>query len=1021
MKTSRYFLPILFFFLSINLNGQAADGLLFHLSGENVSVADYAHGSNEAYVCNGVRSVSGGVRGNALEFDYHRALVFPAAGNIYPERGAISFYWSFASSELSGVSIPLLKVSYADHNSYEKRWLGIDWTGKGYSVSLTENNTDVITLEAECNAPKGDTWQEFLLSWDCRNGISLFVDGCELARHTGAFASDLALGEIVGEALCGKIDELKIYDHDVYSAASSSEYMPASISGMPFLESSYTSVRRVAVSNAYEKQMWSLKACDGLAGTSVSTDSLVVYTSSAAWNNIQILGNVDAQSGVDIARDATGSRISFKAGDGNMQVQELNLFELGQTEAPEGLYRMSYSLAPFTAGSCAALAAVEKGVNERCLPESRTMALAVPSAAEHAALASDGNKVLHIAVPSNTREVNPRYASHCSWNYIQAGLDGIELSLPAFSGAEPVQMRICVKDPVCERRNIFDFAFSVPAGEEKTLWLDMRDMILPDTEPLLITLEGAPADELALMSFSLVFKDRDLCIKEHVEDRFAMVRDCYSSLYSDSLIPEHTEKYLQIENDINDLLRVDPSNVVARQYRQVYYPEQKTLGYVEPVAPSDMPEWAFLQLSIIKELHEIYSWYAQYRGDLTNAYPSFYEAGLSHTLYTPQPFITQDDPVLVESVMAEAKAVKEQRMGVNDFGHLHFRSQYGWSSDSDNRTLAAAIFLGEVYGNRDARSYVTYYAKSLVADGVPAEVNFNTEDVFGESLNAQEVLYYAWKWSGDNRYLPYIEDGPYMKADYSVERMVPVYRSLLRTIHDRRYIVREGYPRVERLGIPFELATSSRVGGIVVGENDAFTSGNRFSWAFNDSAAAENVAILVEQCAQDSCRVLFYNAGKDVVQLTMLGRNIGSGKWSFQMGRKKTKCEFGRGRAVQFNLRHGASTLVMHRDDLSVDYSKRADLTASNGDVQVSNGEVTVRVHNIGSKASNATVVRLYDKNGKNIGQASLEPVPAPAGLLPSTATVKINFKPKKKPARIEIDPLDKVAEVFESNNTITL
>jgi len=59
----------------------------------------------------------------------------------------------------------------------------------------------------------------------------------------------------------------------------------------------------------------------------------------------------------------------------------------------------------------------------------------------------------------------------------------IAIDLPALkvkpTHGELFPMNIQVKDPLWPLRNMFDFTFSVKPGEARTLWLDLRDRILP--------------------------------------------------------------------------------------------------------------------------------------------------------------------------------------------------------------------------------------------------------------------------------------------------------------------------------------------------------------------------------------------------------------------------------------------------------------------------------------------------------------------------------------------------------------
>ncbi len=125
-----------------------------------------------------------------------------------------------------------------------------------------------------------------------------------------------------------------------------------------------------------------------------------------------------------------------------------------------------------------------------------------------------------------------------SWDNVDGGLDGIAIDLPALNvkatHGDLFPMNIQVKDPLWIYRDMLDFTFSVRPNQAKTLWLDLRDRILPANLPLYITIAGAGqdfgADSLKGAQIRLVFKPREAARAEHELDRFTQARDCYAML-----------------------------------------------------------------------------------------------------------------------------------------------------------------------------------------------------------------------------------------------------------------------------------------------------------------------------------------------------------------------------------------------------------------------------------------------------------------------------------------------------------
>src|SRR3954468_17007533 len=69
-------------------------GLLFYLSGDSGLNADYAAGGNPVpnYVKD-VKIVPNGVRGSYIQCADTQLLSYWAPGNIYAQRGTVSFFW----------------------------------------------------------------------------------------------------------------------------------------------------------------------------------------------------------------------------------------------------------------------------------------------------------------------------------------------------------------------------------------------------------------------------------------------------------------------------------------------------------------------------------------------------------------------------------------------------------------------------------------------------------------------------------------------------------------------------------------------------------------------------------------------------------------------------------------------------------------------------------------------------------------------------------------------------------------
>jgi hypothetical protein len=79
------------------------------------------------------------VCGKGLQCEDDQLLAWRAPGNIYAERGTLSFFWR-SRYPVGPTPFPIFRVSFADHSSWDGVWLRIDWSGEGYEAFITDIN-----------------------------------------------------------------------------------------------------------------------------------------------------------------------------------------------------------------------------------------------------------------------------------------------------------------------------------------------------------------------------------------------------------------------------------------------------------------------------------------------------------------------------------------------------------------------------------------------------------------------------------------------------------------------------------------------------------------------------------------------------------------------------------------------------------------------------------------------------------------------------------------------------------------
>jgi len=348
---------------------------------------------------------------------------------------------------------------------------------------------------------------------------------------------------------------------------------------------------------------------------------------------------------LDAIAPRTGGTLSFVNTMQEQPIQELWAYDIGAGAEPAGSFKLSYTVDAKAAANLAALAPLSAWIAGRYPPDERDTVVAMPSSGIKAAVGAgsaasngtverrgDGAPIVHILIPASFGDAAPdkplARAFDYGWQNLHDGLDGIAIDLPALKvRANPaglVPLNIRVKDPIWPGRDMIDVSVSVRPGQPRTLWLDLRDRILP-TDSLYLSIASAAPDftgaALDGAKIRLVFKDRKAALVEHVADRFNQVKDNWAFLVEEHTASKRAALYRRLFADISDLLRVDPEHVEARRYWADinYRPENMPAVALPPIAPG-MPAWAARQLQDLAITRDFVMWWIDHRqvpyGDL---------------------------------------------------------------------------------------------------------------------------------------------------------------------------------------------------------------------------------------------------------------------------------------------------------------------------------------------------------------------------------------------------------------------
>ncbi|MCX6549574.1 MAG: hypothetical protein NTY02_00960, partial [Acidobacteria bacterium] len=301
--------------MTASAGGQAPkdQGLLFYLSGGRGLTADVAAGGTpEPNFASGVQIIPDGAKGPGLQCAHTQLLSYWAPGNIYAERGTVSFFWR-SREPVGPTPFPLFRVGYADHSSWDMVWLRVDYNGKsGFDAFVTDASLARTRVSYTMPAfPAPNTWVHLALSWDETRGIRFYVNGQLAAKQDGTAIFHAALDQFGPHSRVispyqvqsaynfvrgGDIDELRIYDRmlsDDNMATLARGDAPQTIPPLerslaspqwrdewwyrygwnrpgdapPALDGRAVSIRKVEIHDVYDLKRWWWKGTDGIRET----------------------------------------------------------------------------------------------------------------------------------------------------------------------------------------------------------------------------------------------------------------------------------------------------------------------------------------------------------------------------------------------------------------------------------------------------------------------------------------------------------------------------------------------------------------------------------------------------------------------------------------------------------------------------------------------------------------------------------------------------------------------------------
>jgi hypothetical protein len=213
--------------MSIGAAHAAQPGLLFAVGGDKGAHADFAAGRPDPIFATGVTRVNDGAHGPGLAIANDVQLAWAAPGNIYAQRGTMSFFFR-PRQALGATEFPIMRVGASDGSAWDMAWLRIDWNGHGFDAFVTDTGLarSRVSVRLE-QVPKADDWIHLAFAWDEISGVRLWVNGKPAAHKDiqavydgglygiGPFQRTVGPWQVQSRynfMRSGDIDELRVYD-----------------------------------------------------------------------------------------------------------------------------------------------------------------------------------------------------------------------------------------------------------------------------------------------------------------------------------------------------------------------------------------------------------------------------------------------------------------------------------------------------------------------------------------------------------------------------------------------------------------------------------------------------------------------------------------------------------------------------------------------------------------------------------------------------------------------------------------
>ena len=477
-----------------------------------------------------------------------------------------------------------------------------------------------------------------------------------------------------------------------------------------------------------------------------------------------------------------------------------------------------------------------------------------------------------------------------------------------------------------------------------------------------------------------------------------------------------------------------------------------------------------------------------------------YEEGIQ---VLPQTLLLEyGNPKVIERIMETAKAL-ERITGIDKLEHRHVRSclysgtqiseDSVWSMVTANHgylILHPGLALVEYNGHPVVKKLLLELADGLLAHQkkdaqghtyLPAEISFPSGEDQGNGLgSATHLLWAAWRWTGDRKYLLPILDsaaqdnfgflkhlnanvidlldkrdswGKRIASTVTSQKGSDLYRHIAWQISGNKGFL-EGYYAdqiqaasqhmsmftrdhwwVDRVTFASGELQRSRLGGVAL-LRSAIYPGHVIGWKFKDPASAKSVAILVPEATTHAAKIIAFNLETQSVTALLTAWDLEPGTWEVSAGidsdgddvadqKLSTRSvELERAEDLELHFEPKVTTIVQLKLKApGIPLWQRPDVGIGKEDVRVEGRKVRITVHSLGAVDAPASSVALRDPAGKTLAVAAVPAIKAPSDLVPKTeeVTLPVPVNTKLSGCSVIVNPEKKMKELTRRNNQVVL